>query len=215
MSLTETPLLQLSVLLDAKETWPVVSVIQLMATISYFTWAQPPSVCKVQVRFIVSRLKTNGNSPRATHTDHWAVRLSTLSELPAEASEQENWGEDCAQVTVSQPVWCITRTSLWANKSCSDQINIWCSGSSSNVCCFDCGAGLIWVIQHTVVRWVEWHFFCFTLLHIVIAASFLTTRWKQSIRDCDLLGSVKTLQAEYRWTQWTTTETFTAACVRC
>lgn len=165
MSLTETPTSSPS--RCQKKTRSVVSVIQLMATISYFTLAQPPSVCKVQVRFIVSRLKTNGNSPRATHTAHWAVGPSTLSELPAEASEQENWGEDCAQVTVSQPEWCITRTPLWASKSWSDQTNIWCSGSSLNLCCFHCGAGLIWLIQCAAVRWVElnWIYTSSSLLH--------------------------------------------------
>lgn len=83
---------------------PVVSVIKLMETISFFTWARPPSVWTVQVRFIVSWVETNGHSPRATHahTDHWAVGPGTLSELPAKASEQENWAKTGAQVTVSR-----------------------------------------------------------------------------------------------------------------
>lgn len=118
------------------ETRAVVSVIKLMATISYFTWAQPPSVCAAQVRFIVSWVKTNGHSPRATRarTDHWAVGPSTLSELPAEASEQENWAKNCSQVTVSWFDVSLVFSPL-DNKRDSDEINLWCD-KALYVCCF-------------------------------------------------------------------------------
>lgn len=128
-----------------------VSVIKLMATISYFTWAQPPSVCTVQVRFIVSWVKTNEHSPRATreHTDHWAVGPSTLSELPRRGRwAGKHRAQNCTRVTVSRFDISLV-LSLLANKSCSDRINVRCSG-----CChhyiwytyaaFYCGAGLIW-----------------------------------------------------------------------
>ena len=89
---------------------PVVGVIKLMATISSFTWAQPPSVCAAQVRFIVSWLETNGGSPRATraHAAHWAVGPRALHQS---CSPRANEKRNRAKTTALGSVWCITHTS--------------------------------------------------------------------------------------------------------
>ena len=110
---------------------PVVGVIKLMATISSFTGAQPPSVCAAQVRFIVSWLETNGCSPRATRARaaHWAAGPSTSSELLAEAKERDNR----AKTTALGSVWCITHPSsaqqLLRQSGC---LNAMCCHSASD-----------------------------------------------------------------------------------
>lgn len=90
---------------------------------SCFTWAQPLSVCMVQVRFTASRVNTNGHSPQATgthaHTNHWAVGTNTLSLC--------RWGQRAEKLSTAfaqvhrQQVWCITwafsdKELLWNNK---------------------------------------------------------------------------------------------------